>query len=867
MKILFKWLFLLMMCAGGSGAFGQAGIDFNLNWRFQRIEDTLNNEMARPDYDDAAWRSLDLPHDWVIEGEFDSANYDTAPATGWIYGGGVGWYRKHFDIDLDNNQKAFVLFDGVYNNATVWINGQKLGFHPYGYSPFYYDLTPYLQSQDNVISVKVDHTRYADSRWYTGAGIYRKVELIVKEKVDTPIWGVVINTPDVSDDQAQVVVQTEIEATIAKKNKGILRTKVVSVDGREVAVDEKKFIVSKSVSQQLEQQLRVASPMLWSVDSPVLYTLIQEIEIAGELVSTETSEFGIRSIRFDADSGFFLNDKNMKIKGVCVHHDGGLTGTAVPIGVWRRRLETLKAAGCNAIRISHNPASEELLTLCDEMGFLVQDEFFDEWDNPKDKRWNMGERKVDFVTRGYTEHFQNWAKKDLTNVVKAHRNHPSVIQWSIGNEIEWTYPRMSGATGFFNNMNWSGNYFWSEPPFSLEQIRTQLDTLPRGKYDIGNTGSRLVQWTKDLDKTRPVIANCILPSASHETDYGKSLDIVGYSYRRVLYDYGHKNYPEKPIMGTENLAQYHEWKAVMERPWIAGTFLWTGIDYMGEIRALWPKKGTASGIIDYAGFTKPSYHMMKSLWNDEPHIHIATQALDKSINKIDPVSGRLVARDPDAWKTALWEWHPMNNHWNYNIGDTIAVEVYANLDSLELTLDDQSFGWRFLNEFEDHIYKWAVPYQPGVLKVSDGSQHTSINTASEVVAVTIQADKSNLITDGYDVTHIVAQLIDQQGNAVKHLDKLLRFKVTVDGHDILADERLPKDEAVINVLGVDNGSAYNVQKHQSNQLQSDKGRALLILQSGLKSGEVIIEVSGDGIESSSIRVEVSDESKKLNQNQ
>ncbi|MGS0523886.1 glycoside hydrolase family 2 TIM barrel-domain containing protein [Zobellia nedashkovskayae] len=288
----------------------------------------------------------------------------------------------------------------------------------------------------------------------------------------------------------------------------------------------------------------------------------------------------------------------MKIKGVCLHHDGGMVGAAVPDDVWRRRLTKLKKAGCNAIRISHNPGSEAFLNLCDEMGFLVQDEFFDEWDNPKDKRKNMNEQSVDYVTRGYTEHFQEWAEKDLKNTILAHRNHPSIIQWSIGNEIEWTYPRNTDATGFFNNMGWQGNYFFSEPPFTPEQIKEQLKTLPKEKYDIGKTAQKLAKWTKELDTTRYVTANCILPSASHLSGYTDALDVVGYSYRRVIYDYGHKNYPNEVIMGTENLPQWHEWKAVMERPFISGLFLWTGIDYMGESNGGWPKKGTNSGLLN-----------------------------------------------------------------------------------------------------------------------------------------------------------------------------------------------------------------------------------------------------------------------------
>ena len=525
--------------------------------------------------------------------------------------------------------------------------------------------------------VKVDHSRYADCRWYTGSGIYRNVELITKNNLHIPIWGTYITTPKVAKDQSSVHLEIKVKnnfddqqafdiKTVFLDNKGIQVTEQ-STKGTLLSKKENTFIVDASIQ----------NPKLWDVDSPNLYTAQTDIVQNGKVVDTYSTTFGIRTIKFDANTGFFLNGKNMKIKGVCLHHDGGLVGAAVPKEVWRRRFEKLKVAGVNAIRISHNPGSKEFIDLCDEMGIMVQDEFFDEWDNPKDKRKNMKEQSVDAITRGYTEHFQDWAERDLKNTMLRDRNHPSIIQWSIGNEIEWTYERNAQATGFFNNMDWSGNYFWSLPPNSIEVIKEKLRTLPREKYDIGVTAQKLARWTKEMDTTRYVIANCILPSSSYESGYADALDIIGFSYRRVIYDYGHKNYPKLPLMGTENVAQWHEWKAIMERPFVSGTFLWTGIDYLGESNKKWPKKGTDSGILDFAGFEKPSYHMMKSLWNDAPELYIATQSLEKSIYKIDNKTGQPVEKKEGNWQHALWVWHDVNEHWEYKNDQKTIVEVYS----------------------------------------------------------------------------------------------------------------------------------------------------------------------------------------------
>ncbi|WKB81932.1 glycoside hydrolase family 2 TIM barrel-domain containing protein [Cellulophaga lytica] len=808
--------------------------DFNFDWNF-KLEDTVAK------IHNTKWRKVKLPHDWSVENKFDSIRGEGA--TGYLLGG-IGYYKKDFTTNLHKNQVAYILFDGVYNNATISLNNNELGFHPYGYSPFYYDVTSTLNKNGNknTLNVKVDRTRYADSRWYTGSGIYRNVKFITKNKLHIPIWGSFITTPTVTNKLATISIQTTIDNKYNSSKTAILSTTIHNTNNEVVNTNTKNITVAKNTSLKDLTTIKVTNPKLWDIDSPTLYTAITTITLDNKVVDTQKTKFGIRSIRFDANTGFYLNGKNRKIKGVCLHHDAGLVGAAVPKGVWRRRLQTLKDIGCNAIRISHNPASNEFLDLCDEMGFLVQDEFFDEWDNPKDKRKNMNERSVDYITRGYAEHFQEWAEKDLKNTVLSHRNHPSIFQWSIGNEIEWTYPRNADATGFFNNMDWSGNYFWSLPPNSINTIKQKLNTLPKGKYDIGTTAKKLTKWTKELDTTRYVIANCILPSSSYESGYADALDVIGFSYRRVIYDYGHKNYPNLPLMGTENLGQWHEWKAVMERPFISGTFLWTGIDYMGESNKGWPKKGTSSGLLDVAGFKKPSYHMFNALWNNDPNIYITSQSLDKSIYKLD-ANGNPIEKKEGKWKTALWQWHNVNDHWNYNNNEPTVVEVYSNCSEVELFLNNTSLGIKKLADFEDHIYKWAVPYKKGTLKavgLKDGKKvEYTITTTTKPTTIKLTTDQKKLTADGYAVAHIVAQITDKNGNPVKTENQTINFIVTGDA----------------TVLGVDNGSITNTQNFKSNTIKTSKGRALLIIQSlANKTSSITITANSASLKSNQITI-------------
>lgn len=810
--------------------------DFNFDWKFH-LGDVPNAE--KKTFNDHSWKTVRLPHDWSVELSFTPEN--TAGATAFLPGG-IGWYRKTFDVPASwQNQQTRIEFDGVYSNSEVWINGHLLGKHPYGYSPFSYDLTPYLRyDEENTIAIRVDRSAYIDCRWYPGSGIYRNVKLVSTNPVSIPQWGVFVSTPEVSSEKATVAIQTEIKNSLTSAKKVTVKSRVFLGNALQSESETSKDVPAES-SLTFSQNQEIKNPQLWDIHTPNLYWLVSEVFVDGKLTDKTTTRFGIRSFYFDKDKGFFLNGKNTFIKGVCLHHDGGLVGAAVPKGVWERRLKKLKAAGCNAIRTAHNPPSEEFLDLCDELGFLVQDEAFDEWNNPKDKRHNYNQQEADPLTKGYTEHFSEWSERDIKNMVRRDRNHPSIIMWSIGNEIEWTYPRYGNATGYWGaNKVGDVNYYWDEPPLTVEQIKANFEKSKPGKYVLAETAKNLSKWIKEVDTTRPVTANLVIPSVSNFSGYADALDIVGLSYRQAVYDYCKRNYPDKTFLGTENWTRYSEWQPVLEKEFISGIFVWTGIDYMGESRK-WPLRGSASGLLDFAGFEKPSYKFFSTLWNDEPQVYLTTQLLEKSPYRVVEDSNNLIEKEANWAAHQKWGWQDVNEHWNYQQGDSIAVEVYTNQPEVELFLNGISQGIRKLANVDDHILKWLVPFEAGILEARavNHSAQNELITAGDFAEIVLTADKTTLNANAYDVAHFVVQLVDAEGNPIKHIDKEVVFEV----------------EGNVRLLGVDNGSPSNVQDYQSNKIMTSKGRALMILQANLKPAKVTVKARCEDAESETIELQ------------
>lgn len=784
--------------------------NFNFGWSFKLGD---NPKYSEGSYDDSGWRNLRLPHDWSIEHDFDPT-LDGATA---YLPGGIGWYRKSFVTPQNKSSNRFyILFDGIYNHSTVWLNGKKIGGRINGYTPFYYDITEQLAKVggENVLAVRVDRSRYIDSRWYPGAGIYRNVTMVAVDPLHIPIWGVYVQTPVATKERAEVALAIEVNNKRAAPAEFVIETKILDANAKEVGRAQSTETIPASEAGVFQKNIAFNSPRLWSPEQPALYTARITIRQGEHIVDRLDTRFGVRDIYFDPKTGFYLNGVKTAIKGVNLHHDAGAVGVAVPKDVWRRRLESLKRAGTNAIRTAHNPASEEFLNLCDEMGFLVQAEIFDEWDNPKDKRLNQWERHSDRISRGYADYFQQEAEEDLKLAVKRDRNHPSIFMWSIGNEIEWTYPRYKAATGYFD-MNASGNYFYNPPFITEQEIKDRFHKSEPGQYVLAKTAAKLSNWVKELDTTRPVTANLILPSVSHISGYTDALDVVGYSYRRVIYDYGHERYPDKPIMGTENVVQWHEWKAVIEREFISGTFLWTGVEYLGEAHGAWPRKAVRSGMLDLAGFETPAYSLYRTLWSDEPYIAITNQTEDKSLYKHDGKQ-RVVEKTPGDWQYRVWGWQDANRHWNYNKNELVIVEVLSNCPSVELLLNGRSLGVQLLADNPDRILKWAVPFSVGALTakgVGECSTLAKIETAGNPVAVSHTIDHKKLPLDGESVAHVEVQLVDKKGRPVSHQDVVIEFE--------LADE--------LELLGTDNGRTSRMERYKSTRLRTSEGKALLIV--------------------------------------
>ncbi|MEH0152687.1 glycoside hydrolase family 2 TIM barrel-domain containing protein [Limibacter armeniacum] len=817
----------------------QRETDFNFDWKFTLLADT--SSLTKVPLADADWRAVRLPHDWSVEASFDST---LEGCTGYLPGG-VGVYQKHFQTPVSPEEKStFILFDGVYNNATFWLNGQELGINPYGYSPVYFDLTDKLKTDgtDNVLTVHVDHSRYADSRWYTGSGIYRNVKLITVDKLHIPIWGTFVTTPQISQGNAEVNIQIQVKNEEAKTSSFELKTLILDESGNEVAVKVQKQKLGKGQSATFTQTLNVVNPKLWDTEHPTMYKAVTSLSVKGKVVDEYNTPFGIRRLEFKEGEGFFLNGKSTLVKGVCLHHDGGLVGAAVPEGVWRRRLAKLKEAGVNGIRTSHNPFSEEFLNLCDEMGFLVQNEIFDELDYPKDKRLNMHDRIKDYITRGYSEHFQDWAKSDLTRTMLRDRNHPSVFQWSIGNEIEWTYLHYRYITGFFTdyeNPNKNSGFYGKLPMYSPDELKKRYDEWEKGEYILANTAKRINGWVKELDTTRPTTANLIIPQVSHVSGYADAVDLVGYSYRNVIIPWAQKHFPHKQVTINECPGTWDDWKQVLEHPGVFSMYMWTGIDYMGERHGDWPEKSAWGDMLDLAGFEVQGWNYFKSIWNDQPHLSIGTLPLAESGFTADSLSGFAVAESKKSYK-----WRDSNMHWNYQKGDSVLVEVCANYATVELFLNGKSLGYRSMSESPDRLMRWVVPFAEGELvakaKLGNLEEKASLKSAGKPVKMLLTADQSTLTANAYDVSHLVVQLVDSKGVPVQTEDVRVNFEV----------------EGEAKLLGVDNGAKTNTEDFQKNNILTSKGRCLTIIQSTKTAGTVTVTAKAEGFESQSIEIQV-----------
>ncbi|MBR3763004.1 MAG: DUF4982 domain-containing protein [Clostridia bacterium] len=747
-------------------------MNINLDWKFHLGDMLLGAPGMSPDFmgmDDSAWRTVSLPHDWSVEHPFDPSN---ASGTGYLPGG-IAWYRKHFVLPEDvQGKRVRVTFGGVYKHARVYINSNHVGSNAYGYTTFSFDISPFVRPGENVLSVRVEHEQVADSRWFTGSGIYRDVTVEISDMRCFADGGVFVTTRDVAaDGTATVSVRYE------------------TLGGTGAAfdvVDKGGHVVATNGSQGEcgECLLTVPAAHLWGVDDPYLYTLCCGV-LDGETVTDETElRFGIRTIRFDADTGFYLNGVSMKLKGFCVHHDAGCLGAAVPKAVWKRRLQKLKAVGANALRTSHNPPDTHLLDLCDEMGFLVQDEAFDEWEGAKNKWW-QGHNVYPPKRYGYAEDFPQWHKFDLEAMVKRDRNHPCVIMWSIGNEID--YPNDPYVTPLFNEV--LGNNDANKP-----KAERMYDDRKPDAGRLAVVAKHLVDIVHAIDTSRPVTSALSFPELSTRTGYADVLDASGYNYKEQFYEEDHARFPGRVIYGSENGHGAKAWMAVNDNDYICGQFLWTGVDFLGECHG-WPLRISQAGLIDLAGYEKPLYYQRLAFWTEKPFVKISTQ----------PNLGQ--------------KWHGVWGErfvWAGEPGAPMYVSVATNQPEAELFLNGVSLGKKEVSLDTECRATWEVPYADGELKAVVSGAEDVLTSTGKAAKIALTADKLNLAADGQDVIQVEVTLLDAEGRIAAGHDEDIIWQLTGD--------------AVI--LGIENGHPADLTPYSDKHRKTKGGRAIVYVRAG-----------------------------------
>ncbi len=798
----FAFIVLTMLFTGCRNAdrLERSNLNFDDGWKFSL---TATDAASDPTFDDSGWRILDLPHDWSIEGAFSPDN--PSGVGGGALPGGIGWYRKSFSLkDEYRSKRAFIEFDGVYMNSEVWLNGHKLGVRPYGYISFRYEMSPYLHFGDsvNVVAVKVDNSMQPNSRWYSGSGIYRDVRLLFTDPISVDEWGTFVRSTEVRKKLASLTVDTRIMNASPDSERIQLKTLIYDERGRKVSETETDGVVQKDSAILFTQNLDVTNPVLWSVETPNLYTLVSEVSYHGRKRDNYKTRFGIRSFDFDPEKGFFLNGKPVKIRGVCDHHDLGPLGAAVNRRALQRQLELLKAMGCNSIRTSHNPPAPELLDLCDEMGFIVMDEAFDMWAEAKTKY-------------DYHLYWDEWHARDLSDFIRRDRNHPSVIIWSIGNEIleQWD------STG--------------------TKIATELS-----------------QIVKNLDPTRPVTSAFNFPEPENYIIRSGEMDLIGYNYHQQQYaafplvfpgakfiasettsalaTRGHYDMPSDSIRrwpvrwdipftsgNPGNTCSSYDncsapWgstheetlKIIEKYDFLSGMYVWTGFDYLGEPTPYgWPSRSSYFGILDLCGFPKDAYYLYKGEWTGEPVLHLFP-------------------------------------HWNWQEGQTIDVWAYTNCDSASLFLNGKALGTRSRENDAMHLM-WREIWSPGELVCvgfKDGKQilTDTVRTAGEAAKIVLVPDRKVIKAGGEDLSFVEVRVVDKDGNIVPDAGNLVKFDISGPG----------------SMAAVGNGDQTSHESFRAMERHAFNGLCLAVIRSGKNAGNIEVKASSEGIEGSLTQIRV-----------
>jgi beta-galactosidase len=779
-RLQFSILFAIAALSNASGA-ERVVQSFDAGWKFTRGDVAA---AEKTEFADESWRTLDVPHDWSIEGPFDLAN--PTRGSGGFLPAGVGWYRKHFVLPKEfTGPRVFIEFDGVMANSDVWINGVHLGKRPFGYVSFGYELTSHLEfgeGKTNVLAVRAENSGQPASRWYSGAGIYRHARLVATSQVHVEKWGLFVTTPMISADGAAVSIHTTVTNQSDKAQEAVVHAEVYSPNDR-------KSGTSDSVSQKIpaggvavfQQEIRASKPQFWDLEHPNLYRAVARVRVGKTEVDSAETKFGIREARFEADTGFWLNGKNFKIKGVCLHHDGGGVGAAVPLGVWEYRLEELRKLGCNAIRTAHNPPAPEFLDLCDRMGFLVMDEMFD--------CWTVAKNPFD-----YHLYFNEWSKTDTADTIRRDRNHPSVVVYSVGNEIHDT-PKPEVAKPIL---------------------------------------AGLVEVCHANDPSRPASQGLFRPNVSHDYDNGLAdlLDVVGQNYRENEILAAHAQKPARKILGTENSHDRSAWIALRDNAPYAGQFLWSGIDYLGESRQ-WPTIGAASGLLDRTGFAKTRGHERASWWSEKPVVYAVRRVEASRATPADPGFNPLAQREP-----ALPDWSPRNSEPHQE-----TVDVYSNCESVELFLNGKSLGAN-TKPANDSARTWTVSFEPGVLKTVGKNQgkvvaSQELRTAGPPAKIVLTASRSKITPDWDDVSCVSAMVTDKDGTMIPGASDLISFKLTGPGL----------------VAAVDNGDNLSHESFQASERHAFRGRCIAIIKATGAVRSITLTASATGLKSGSISIQ------------
>jgi beta-galactosidase len=755
-------------------------LPLDVGWRFTQSD---ASGAEQPACDDSGWRTLDVPHDWGIAGPFDPNS--PAKGEGAFLPAGVGWYRRHFSAGPSYGAKrVFIEFDAVMANSDVWVNGFLLGHRPYGYSSFAYELTGHLAvGGDNVIAVRVDNSKQVAARWYTGSGIIRHVRLVVEDPVHVVRHSTFITTAGITAARATVHVHTTVVNESTEAETVSLAVGLGSPVGGSSETDYATAIAPSEIpagkSADFDADFSVANPVLWDLDRPALYTASVDVETGGTIVDEDVEKFGIRDAKFEAATGFWLNGRNLKLKGVCVHGDGGAFGGAVPLGVWKRRLEALKAVGANAIRTAHNPPDPGFLDLCDSMGFLVMDEAFD--------CWKVAKRPYD-----YHLYFDEWSKEDAADMVRRDRNHPSIVIWSAGNEIHDS-PR----------------------PEAAKKILAGL--LP---------------VFHENDPTRPVTVALVSPDRSHDYDDGLAdmMDVIGTNYREALTISEHAKRPERKIVGTENHQTLDAWRAVRDNPFLAGQFLWVGIDYLGE-SPRWPYiggGGDQAGLLDRTGAAYPSAYQRQSWWSAAPMVRMVRRVAPEGPVIKDPGYGTPPRRRPDR---LLSDWSPDRAGPHDE-----AVEVYSNAGSAELFINGRSLGAKPIDP-DGAPCLWQVPFEAGVLKAvaSTGGRVVAtheLRTAGSPARIALEADAPELVPGWDEVDLVRATIVDAAGVPVPGATNRVTFRVDGPG----------------TVAAVDNADNSSHEPFQASTRSAFRGRCVAFLRATAPTGTITVTASADGLQ-------------------